>query len=186
MAIAFARSIVLARLLGTENMAVAGLLGIILNFVEMTSDAGISKFVVQAKTEDGDALLATAHRFSMIRGAFFSILLIVLAYPIAYMFSVPFAAWAFAMVAFVPWIRAFINLDCYWQQRSMAFQATNRLEIAGQIAALVVAVVFGFLFQDYRAAVVTILAQPLFAALASRQLANRPYRTAFDRVVWII
>ena len=180
MAAGFLRNVVLARLIGIEDMGIAAILGMTVSTIEQIADSGINRFLVQAPDGDSVKTVGTAQLYALGRGVVVALLLLFLSSEIASAFSVPQLHPAFAAIAIIPLMRGAVNLDVYRLQREMAFKATNWMELAGQLVALVVACVCGAWLHDYRAALLALISQCLTIVVTSHCLARRAFRLELD------
>jgi O-antigen/teichoic acid export membrane protein len=179
MALAFARNIVLARLLSIEDMAVASLFAMIIGAIELVSEAGLSRFIVQSPDGNSDELVSTAHCVSVIRSALTSVSLLLLAYPLSMLLSAQYAISGFLAIALVPLIRGFNHLDCFRQQRKLNFFPSSLADFLSQLAAFIAALAFGFLLEDYRAGYLVLFAQYLTGLMVSHAVASGRYSLGF-------
>ncbi len=183
MAAGFLRNVVLARLIGIEDMGIAAILGMTVSTLEQIADSGISRYVVQATGNGRLATLGTAHLYSVFRGIGFALLMLSLAGTLAAAFSIPHVRASFLLLALVPFVRGWTNLDVYHQQRKLQFKASNWMELAGQVAALFAAVIGAMWLQDYRAMVLALIAQCSTSVAASHLLSSHRFALRLDKRV---
>ena len=117
----FGRNVLIARLLGVEDYGIASTFALIMALVEMLSDLGLARFVVQDREGDNPSLVAAIHALGILRGAMLSIAIVVFADPIAAFLGQPDLGWAYRVLALMPLVRAIGTLDSVRQQRTMRF-----------------------------------------------------------------
>ena len=181
MALTFVRNLILARLLGPENMGVAAILITTLSFLELVSDMSVMKLVVQHRAGNRPSFMRTAQAFELIRGVLMAVLLFALAWPTSMLFDLPDLLWAFQLLALVPLVRAFLNLDYARQQRHLRYLPTQAVEVTPMLVTTALALPLCIMFADWRAALVIILIQPFVAVGVSHLVAEKRYRW---RVGW--
>lgn len=178
--LSFVRNVVIARLVSPEDFGIAATLAITISFIELVSDLALDRFVIQAKDGDDPRLQRAAQLVLAVRGLLGGLALFVLAAPVAGLFSVPEAEWAFRWVATVPLLKGLIHLDRMRLQRGMRFGLFVATETAGQAVAIVVAYLVARATGDYSAMLWAVVAQFSVTALTSHVLAPTRYRWAWD------
>src|SRR3974377_83034 len=98
----FVRNVILARLISPANFGIASIFAMTFYLIEMVSSLSIETLLVQAEDGDEPDLESTAHLRLAVRGLINSLIILALSRPIAHLFGAPQAAWAFALLAFVP------------------------------------------------------------------------------------
>lgn len=179
----FARNIIVARLVSVDDFGVAALFAMSMSFIEMASNLGIDRLLVQARDGSGQRLQATGQAFQAVRGLGCSLILLLAAEYIAAWFGVLHAAWAFQVLALVPAIRGFIHLDSVRYQRELNFAASIWIELGPQMCVLALVFPLGLWLGDYRVMLWLIVLQALLQLAVSHLLASRPYSWAWDREV---
>ena len=181
--VGLARNIVVARLIGVEDFGIAATFAITMALVEMTSNMGFDRLLVQARNGGAPALQATVQSLQAARGALGAVFLFLIAEPLAGLFGVPDATWAYQLLAFVPLMRGLVHLDMFRAQREMRFGPSVSVELTAIAASTMAAVPLGLWLKDYRVMLyVILLHQGLFMVL-SHIAAERPYRWGWDRAV---
>ena len=185
---ALGRSIVLARLIGADELGQAMVLALALRLVEMVSDLGIERLLAQAPDGDTPAFLAGLHGAIVLRGIAMAAVLAAIAWPLAVMFNDGPDAVTYAALALVPLLRGFAHLGYRQRERRFDYRAFAAVELSASAAMLAGAALGALYLEDHRAIVVAVIAQGLTLLLASRCVAQTPYKVAFDparlRQVW--
>jgi O-antigen/teichoic acid export membrane protein len=178
--LAFARNIIVARLISPEDVGIAATLAITLSLVELLADVSIDKLLIQAKDGDDPRLQASCHAALAVRGVVQSVLLFLLAWPIARFFDLPDLVWAFQCVAIGPLVRGFANLDVTRVQRELKFVPSAVSELLPQVAAFAAIVPLAIWLGDWRAVLFATLMQASLYVVCTHTLASRGYRWAWD------
>jgi len=169
------RNVVVARLISVEDFGIATTFILTMSLVEMVSYVAVERLLVQDKEGDAPHLLATAHTIQLARGAAGTIVLFLASQPIAALFGVPDAAWAYAALAPILLLRGLMNLDLFRLQREMQFVPFVSVEVAAQAVSTVAAAVLAYVLADYRAILFALLLQQLTHTTATHLVARRPY-----------
>lgn len=182
-ACSFARNIVIARLISVEDFGIAATFAMTMSLIEMASNMALDRLLVQAPDGDSPRMLSTAHAFQFFRGVLSAVALFFLAGPVAKLFDIPDAIWAFQLIALVPLIRSFMHLDVACQQREMRFAASAWLDTVPQVVTTLAAAPLAIWLRDYRVMVFIVIGQVVMMTLVSHLVAERPYRWAWDRAI---
>jgi O-antigen/teichoic acid export membrane protein len=178
-----ARNILIARLIGVEDFGIASTFAITAAFIEMTSNVGIDRMVVQAKDGEEPALQATAHAIQAIRGIVGALVLLGIAGPLAHFFGVPNLTWAYQTMALVPLLRGFVHLDMFRFQRRMKFRASAGTELSAIFVSTLAAIPAAIYIADYRVMLLAIILQQIFYLIGSHLVAQRKYALGLDRQI---
>lgn len=119
--ISFLRIAILARILNPSQFGVFGVASLILAFLEILTETGINIFLIQQR-DDIKSYLSSAWIVSIIRGCLISLLLILSAPFISDFFNSPESYPVIILIAFVPFIRGFINPAIINIQKEIQFQ----------------------------------------------------------------
>jgi O-antigen/teichoic acid export membrane protein len=174
------RNIILARLLGPSEMGVFATLAITLSLLDMVSDLGPDRLLVQAEDGDREEFQATAQTLLLIRGALCGTLLVCLAIPVAGLFGNPSLAWMIAALGAIAGIRGWLHLDCKRAQRHREFRGSIIVELASAGLTTAAVVVFAKHVHNASAFVWISLLQVIVLVIASHLVATRRYRLAYQ------
>ena len=180
-ALSFARNAILAHWLSKGDFGIAAAIVMMLQMIEVLSDVGTDRLIVQAADGDEARFTATAHLTLAVRGIATFALIAIAAVPMARFFAVPDAAWAFAAAGFAPLVKGFLHLDARRAQRRLDNRPQMLIEVVPQAVALALTVPMVLASGGYAAGGWLALAQALVAVAVSHTLAERPYRLAADR-----
>jgi O-antigen/teichoic acid export membrane protein len=174
------RNIILARILTKADFGVAATLGMTVTLLEIGGRLSIEHLLVQSDAGDEPRFMATAHLIQVILGVVSGAMILLVAAPVAQMFDVPEAAWAFRAIALVPLLRAFAHLDVWRMMRQMRFFPSASIEIVTQVAITAATWPLTVKWQSYAVLLWLMVARQLFSTVASHIMAERRYRWAFD------
>lgn len=180
-ALAFGRNIIVARILSPEDFGIASMLVLLVTVLDMLSNLSVDRLLVQAPDGDEPAFLASAHGLQLFRGILIAIAIFVIADPVARLFKVPEARWAFQCLALVPAIRALAHLDRKRLHREMCFKGDVISETVPQAVALVLAWPLTYYLRSYSAILWILVAQAIALTVASLAVAKRPYQLSWHK-----
>lgn len=185
-ACALLRYVMLARLLGPQELGWAVMIVLTGQFFDSVTDSGSDRFLIQDPSGDHPAAQSLVHFTALIRGAIIAAALLLLAGPIARFLEAPTIEPGLRLLALAPLISGFIHLDLRRVQRHHDFRIEGRATMLAEIASLAataavaiathsyIAIVFGLIT---RASVLVIVSQSMalrrFAAWPSRELAMK-------------
>lgn len=188
-AAALARSVVLARLLGPEELGKTMLLALSLRLVEMASDFSIERLLSQSPDGDSPSFQRNMQGATLLRGLILALILLIISVPLAAMFADGPTSSSFALLAFAPLMRGVVHLDYRRRERHFDYRGLAIVDGGAAVIMLISAPVFAMLIGDHRALLPIILTQVAAQLLLSRMLAERTYRVSFERAhltrVWL-
>lgn len=119
-ALAFAKTLVIARVLSPSQYGLFGIAILILVLVEILTETGINIFLVQKKGNI-DKYISTSWLVSISRGIIISLILVVAAPLVSGFFKAPDSLNILLLVAVVPFLRGFINPSIVKFQKELMF-----------------------------------------------------------------
>ncbi|THD82309.1 hypothetical protein E7811_14690 [Aliigemmobacter aestuarii] len=180
---ALARSVLIARALGAEELGRTMVLALVLRLAEMLADAGVERFLMARSGEIGAALLAALHGAALLRGVVTAAMLLTLALPAAALLPGAAGGATHATLALVPLVRGFVHLGYRLEERERRLGPLVVVE-GGAVLAMLAAVPLALAMAgDHRAIVAILLAQALAQVGLSHVLARTAWRAVFDRAV---
>ncbi len=178
--LAFARNIIIARMLSPHDVGIAATLAITLSLIELVADVSIDKLLIQAKDGDDPRLQASCQAALAVRGVAQGVVLFVLAWPAARLFDLPDLVWAFQIIAIGPVIRGFAHADVGRVQRHLRFTPAAISELIPQAAALGAVIPMAIWFADFRAVLFATLLQAGLYTACTHVFRERAYRWSWD------
>lgn len=181
----FLRNVILARLVSPADFGIAAVFGITIQMIEMLSNVASEVLLVQAEDGDDERLQGSAQLIRALRGTGNGLVILVLAGPVAQLFGVPQATWAFRCLASVPFLRGFYHLDMHRLQRHLRFAPSVIADGGGSWLATFAAVPLGFWLHDYSVMLFALIIQMGMGTIVSHLLAERRYRWDRDKGYWM-
>lgn len=179
--LALLRNALVARLVTRADYGIANALFVTVLMLELLSDLAADRLLIQAQDGDEPRFQATAHLWQFVRGVVSATLIFAFSWPLAWLFDVPDAQWAFCCIALVPLIRGFLHLDIRRVQRHMRFGPAVTTETTAQVVALLAAVPLAWWLRDYSAMLWAELCKVAVLLVLTHALAERPYQWAWER-----
>ncbi len=178
--LSFVRNIIIARMLTQADFGVAATFALTVSLLEMSSNLAASKLLIQSKDGDDERLQGVVQLFEAVRGLILGLALFAIAGPVAALFDVPEATWAFRVLALSPVIKGFRHLDIARYQRDMRFGPSAILETGSQVLAVCAAWPLAAWLGDYSAVLYIVLLREGMLTIVSHFMAERRYCLAWD------
>ncbi len=180
-ACSFIRNLVIARIISPADFGIAATFAMTLSLMEMLSNVAAEMLLIQSPDGDNPRLQNTAQLLRVGRGLTNALILFLLAKPMALLFGVPQAQWAFQCLALFPLFKGFTHLDMFRVQREMRF-GPSILGDTGSTALVTLAVIpLAFWLRNYSIMLWILVLQALCSTVASHLVAERRYGWAWDR-----
>lgn len=173
------RNLAVARLVSPDDFGLAATFAATLSVLEAASNLAWDKLLIQAPNGDEDSLLATVHTLNIVRGVLVAAAIFLAAGPLAAMFDVPSAQFAFEYLALVPLLRGFAHMDMSRLQRGLRFGPEVAVSLSSAALGTLIAIILAWVLQDFRAMLYGIIAQSLAFAMGSHIVAERIYRVGY-------
>jgi O-antigen/teichoic acid export membrane protein len=181
----FVRTIILSRLLSTEEFGIAIAITVMLGVAGLVTDVSLDKFaLVESEGNDSDAL-AAAHLLSIVRGILIGAILAMGAPFIAASFGVPQTSWSFALAGVVPIIASAAHLGIKTVQRNYEYTPEALTILISSVVSILCLAISIYVLGDHRAILVSYLGESVAYLIASHALAPGPYRLAAHRTMII-
>lgn len=177
----FVRNLILARLLLPEDFGVGATFTLTLTFLELLTELGPAKQLVQAKEGALASWQGVAHSILVVRGLLMGGVILACAPWIASGLGVPEATSAFRLLALAPLLKGFEHLDYCRFQRDLLLGRLALVEAAPVLVSLAIAPLAAIWLGDYRAFLVVTLVSVIGRVVLSHVVATRPYALRADR-----
>jgi O-antigen/teichoic acid export membrane protein len=174
------RSIVLARLLGPEQLGLAAIIVVTAQFFDSITDTGNDRFLVQDRFGDSPAALQLVHLVAILRGVTIAALLVILAGPIARFTGAAATAAALAALAIVPFLNGFTNFGFRVAQRHHQFAPEAKVMLISELSGLIATTIAAFAVRDFTAVLYGLGARALASVIVSQTVASFGYRPRFS------
>lgn len=179
--VAFARNVILARLLGPEMFGMAMILTLTAQFFDQMTDSGANKFIVQDDEGDSPRAMSMIHLVTFGRGVLIAAAMVLLAWPLANFYNQPEMAGALAFLAFAPLASGFAHWDIRRVQRHHNFLPESRTMVVSEVTGLLVSAVVAWFTRDYTAVLWGLIARWAALSLTSHFVAETPWRIGYSR-----
>lgn len=180
--LSFVRNLILARLLAKADYGLAALFGMAVTLLEINGRMALGTQVVQAEEGDSAAFMGTAQTLQFVGGCCSAMLLALGSFPLARLFHVPTAGWAFASLALVPLMQGFAHLDVARRQRRMDFVPFVVSDVAAQFAVTLLVWPLAIWIRDYRVILLLMLIKAGMTTAITYAFAQSPYEWRWHRL----
>lgn len=178
---AFVRYVALSRILGPEQLGLAAILIITVQFFELVSEGGAASFVLQDPKGDEVEVQRLVQSVMLGRGVLTLIGLALVASPIAAFYAEAALAPALAAIGLAPLIASLACVDMRRMQRRGDFRIEARALAAAEIGSLVATVVAALATRDFSAVIYGALARAAIFAAVSYLGAERGFLIGWSR-----
>lgn len=182
-ALLFIRNILIARFISPEDFGIAATFALTFSLTETMINASLDRFIVQDKEGDSVRFQGTLQSLQVIRGVLGALILVAISVPYSAFLNVPDLAWAYQIMALVPLLRGFANLDIFRKQRTMNFSDYALVLSLSALVGTVAAAGLLFVFDDYRVMLWSIIIHQACYLLLTYYIAERPYRLYLEKSV---
>lgn len=174
------RNLIVARLVSPHDYGIASTFAISMSIVEMLSYLGLNQLMVVDKDGDDEHFQRAMQGFQVIRGVFSSTVLFLIAYPYADFLGIPDLAWAYQIIAVIPFINGLQHYDNHRMRRHMNFRPAVVTQSVAPLISVILLWPIAMVYSDYRIMLVSLLVQAIASVSLTHIMAKRPYRLAFD------
>ncbi|EGD59984.1 polysaccharide biosynthesis protein [Novosphingobium nitrogenifigens DSM 19370] len=181
---ALVRYVVLARILGPEQLGLAAILILTSLFFDLLTEGGISIYLIQSEDGDDPRVQSMVQLVNLVRCAVMAGTLLLIAKPLAMFYDRPELAVGIRWLCLSPLILAFLHYDVKRFQRAHNFGPEGWMMIASESLALVGAAVIAILTHSYYAVAFGLAGRSLAMVGVSHFFAERPFRLGFVAASW--
>ncbi|MBL8554510.1 MAG: oligosaccharide flippase family protein [Phenylobacterium sp.] len=179
--VALLRFIILARLLGAEELGLAAMLILTSQFFQAISDTGSDRFLVQDDGGDSPSMQGFVQFVLSLRGLLIGLALVLFSGLAAQLYREPQLAGSLMALGLAPLIGGFIHLDFRRVQRDGDFRPESIGIIVSEVLSLVANVAAAYVTRDHTSVVYGLVVRSLLLVIISHITATRPYRWAWNR-----
>ena len=180
-ALSFVRSIILARMLTKADYGMAAAFATSVSMLELAGRFGLGQLLIQSRRGNSASFMASLHAVQLLSGLVSSLLVLALCRPMAVLFHVPGATWAFALLAVIPILSASGHLDNSRVQRKLRFEPAALAELIPQTLVTLAAWPLTYWLRDYRSILVLVIGKAAISCAVTHVLAKRTYRLRWNR-----
>lgn len=178
---ALLRYVILARLLGAEQLGLAAMLILTAQFFDSISDTGSDRFIIQDADGDSPRVQGVVQVVLAARGVLIAVALLLLAAPLSGLYREADLRPSLIALGLAPLIAGFVHLDLRRLQRVADFRAEGAATIVSETLSLIVTVAAAIMVRDHTAVIYGLVARAASLVVMSHVLAKRPYRWALGR-----
>lgn len=173
------RYVILARLLGPEQLGLAAMLILTAQFFESISDTGSDRFLVQDKDGDAPGMQGLVQLVLALRGLIIALSLALSAGLLAKLYRAPMLEISLIALGIAPLIGGLIHLDLRRVQRSSDFRPESLAMIVSETVSLAATTLAALIVRDHTAVIYGLVFRAISLVAVSHLTARRPYRWAF-------
>jgi O-antigen/teichoic acid export membrane protein len=174
------RNVLVARLLPPEQFGVAVTFVTILSALDAMSELGIELFLIRSSEGEKAELQSTLHSVMICRAILSSIILFLLATPVAALFETTEAIWAYRALAIIPLLKGFAHLDYRRFERDLQFLPSTIVNLCSILIGTLVAVFLALKTASFSAMLYGNIAQTAAIVLSTHLVSRRPYQLSFN------
>ncbi len=182
-AMALARQVIVARLLGPEEFGLGVAFFVVIALIEMVADLGVNRVLLQGRDGDDPRLQRALHFVQAVRGVGLALLVAATGSWMAALFGRPDAAWAFSALAIVPFLRGFYHLDVLRAHRTYRFGPQAQADLLSQAVTLAAAWPLAAWDGTYASVMYLVVVQSGVYLVVTHLLAERRFACRYDREV---
>lgn len=177
------RNAMIGHAVSPTNFGIAAVFALILSLVESLSEFSAEKLILQYKYGNSHRLISNVHFFNVVKGVFSCILIVLLQPLFLFFFELNEASWGLYVIALVPLIKGFVNVDYIRQQKKLMFKYSVIADVSAQIAALITVYVILHFYVDYKPAIFSILVHAVTFTLMSHFVSKSSYSVSFNKAL---
>jgi len=182
--IGLVRNSLIGHAVSPADFGKAAVFALVISLVESLSEFSAEKLVLQYRFGCNSKLVASIHLFNVLKGFLSSTIIILLQPFFLFFFDLGDASWGLYLIAFIPIIKGFSNIDYIKEQRKLNFKYNVYVELSGQLMALITVCIVLIYYADYKAALFSLLAQALFFNVASHFFSKSKYKIRYSRTIF--
>lgn len=179
-ALAFARNVVIARLVSPSDFGIAAVFAMTLNVLDLSSNMSPEKKLIQA-TGSVQRIQRTLQGVEVLRSALIALVPFAFSGWLSAVFGLVGTEWAFQLLGVLVLFRGFLHLDMYRYQRDLRFRPSIKVEVWSGVIATIVAIPAGYILRDYTAMLLVLIARTAGQVVMSHVVAETPYSLKGDR-----
>ena len=180
-ALLFIRTIIVIRLISVADVGIASTFMIAVSVVQMLSDLGLGQFTIQNDRGGDPEFQKAMQGFQLLRGLTGSLLLLLIAHPMALFLGNGDLAWTYQVIAVMPLLFGLRHFDMNRFQRRMIYWPSFVCNLVGPVVGLLVLWPLDWMFNDYRVVLFALVIQESLTTILTHLVAERPYRVNLQR-----
>ena len=176
----FVRSVIVARLLGPENVGIAATFLLIIGMVGLFTDLGIERYLLHVRQDDLPLVQPSLYTVLIVRGLLGGAAIALLSGQIAQLFGLEDLVHIYLFAALFPIIGAFKSLDPMRRQRDLVYGPSIAADLTGMLVNVTVSIALAWTTQSYMSVVWGTLIGAATTTVLSHLLAAEPYRPGWN------
>ncbi|WP_025899922.1 oligosaccharide flippase family protein [Sneathiella glossodoripedis] len=181
----FLRNIIVARAIEPEDFGIASAIAVSVTFIEVLGGLEVGRFLSRKHEDASSNWLSITHTITLFRGLMTAAMLLLFSGLISEFMALPEYSWAFAMMAIVPALRAFINNSHWVEQRNLNFRPFVICQAVPQVVSLLLTFPVLYLFPDFRALLVLSIVTAATHTLLSHCVTRTVYSLKINKEQFI-
>ena len=178
---AFFRNLVLARLIGADEMGLAVALALAIRIFEMAGELGLDRLLVQVEDKTLGKMRQTVHLVQLVKGSLLAAIAIALATPVCLALNPAIDPFIFALAAMALAIRGASHCDYRERQRRGEYVPALIVEGGSALIAALACMPLAWMLRDHSALAWVLLLQAVLFFALSHGIASSAYRLGLDR-----
>ena len=175
------RNIIIARILGPENMGIATTFIIFVTFLEMSTEISIDKYIIQYKHNVSDKLIACLHGIHLSRYLLISVGTLVLALPLAILLNQEHLITYYISLSVIPILKGFSHLEIRLEQKDMKYKRFNIAKFSTDFCILIALLPITLFYKDFTAVILILILESGISTIISHILAKKKYQLTINR-----
>lgn len=181
---ALLRYVILARILGPDQLGLAAILILTALFLDLLTEGGIATYLIQSVDGDNPRVQAMVQLVNAARCALMAAVLLLIAEPLAHFYERPELAAGVRWLCLSPLILGFLHYDVKRVQRAHNFGPEGWMMCASETLALAGSAVLAIVTHSFIAVAFGLAGRSLAMVIVSHLFAERPFRLGFVASSW--
>ena len=181
---AFLRNVILARLIGADEMGLAVMLALVIRIFEMAGEMALDRLLVQVGDRELSSVRKAVHWLQLTKGALLTAVAILLAAPICKSLNMALDPSIFALAALALLIRGASNFDFRERQRRGEYVPALVVEGGSALIAAIVCAPLAWALRDHSALAWVLLVQAGAFCVLSHLFSSSRYRLGINRALF--
>ena len=180
---AFLRNLLLARLVGADEMGLAVALALAIRIFEMAGEFGLDRLLMQVEDEALSAMRRNVHLLQLVKGVALFVIAMLLAVPVSLALNPAVDPSMFSVAALALAIRGASNFEFRERQRRGDYLAGLVVEGGSALATALLTAPLAWALRDYTAMAWVLMLHAVVYCVLSHTIASSSYRIGFDRTL---
>lgn len=176
----FIRNLIVARTIQPEDFGIAAAIATVASLVEIIAGLDVGRFLTRKHDKNIDNWLGVAHFVVVMRGIISALALLLVGGFMADFMKMPEHAWAFHLIALLPFIRSLSNLSMWVEQRHFNYKPLVLCQSIPQIFSLLSTFPVLYYIQDFRALVLLTILNATVYVFLSHVITPQKYKLHFS------